>query len=138
MENDSIRASGNNTIVDIWINGKLRSICITPEAIGAFVGFETAAELSEDGRCDLIRTNLSLVISAAKTRLSVADAGADSIIIDAGQLPRADGRGGDRRKVDRRKGERRKAAKPIDHPDRRRGERRAGQRRSRSPKSDKT
>ena len=49
MENDSIRASGNNTLVDIWINGKLRSICITHEAIGAFVGFDTAAEFSEDG-----------------------------------------------------------------------------------------
>jgi hypothetical protein len=138
MENDSIRASGQNTVVDIWINGKLRSICVTPEAIGAFLGFDQAAELSEDGRCELVRSNLALVISAAKTRLSLTNPGADTVIIDAGQLPRSDGRAADRRIVDRRKGERRKADVPIKHPDRRRGDRRGGQRRTRAPKPDKS
>ena len=138
MENDSIRASGANTLVDIWINGKLRSICITHEAIGAFVGFDRVAELSDDDRCDLIRTNLSTVISAAKTRLAIVDPSTETIVIEAGHLPRPDGRGGDRRKVDRRKVDRRQTKKAIDHPDRRRGERRSGQRRSRSPKPDKS
>lgn len=136
MENDSIRASGSNMFVDIWINGKLRSICVTQEAIGAFVGFDRAAELSEEGRCELLRTNLSLVIAAAKTRLALNNPNADTVIIDAGQLPRPDGRVGDRRKTDRRKGERRKSDVPIKHPDRRRGDRRTGQRRARSPKGE--
>jgi hypothetical protein len=136
MENDSIRASGSNTVVDIWIDGKLRSICITHEAIGAFLGFDQATEVGEDGRCDFVRKNLSLVVTSAKTRLRLTDPDAETIILDAGHLPRPDGRVGDRRKVDRRKGERRKENKPIDHPDRRRGDRRSGQRRTRSQKRD--
>jgi hypothetical protein len=137
MENDSIRASGQNTVVDIWINGKLRSICITPEAIGAFLGFDEAAELSDEGRCEMVRSNLALVISAAKTRLSLTNPGAESVIIDAGHLPRGAGQAGDRRGADRRKAERRKADVPIKHPDRRRGDRRVGQRRMRAPKKEK-
>jgi len=134
MENDSIRASGNNTVVDIWIDGKLRSICVTNEAIGAFAGFDDPAALTEDGRCEFVRTNLSLIVTAAKTRLRLTNPASDSVIVDAGHLPRPDGRIGDRRKGERRKGERRKAQQKIDFPDRRRGDRRSGPRRSRTPK----
>jgi len=134
MENDSIRGSGNNTVVDIWIDGRLRSICVTHEAIGAFLGFDKAEELTDEGRCEFVRTNLSLVVTAAKTRLRLTNPLSDTIIVDAGHLPRPDGRIGDRRKGDRRKGERRKAQQKIDHPDRRRGDRRSGPRRTRSPK----
>jgi hypothetical protein len=133
MENDSIRASGSATLVDIWIEGKLRAISVSPEAIGAFLGFDRAAGLSEDGRCEFVRTHLPLIITAAKTQLRDTDPTADAIILDAGHLPRPDGRAGDRRSVERRKGERRKSERPIPHPDRRRGDRRGGQRRSRSP-----
>ena len=33
MDNNSIRSVGATTLVDIWIDGKLRSICVTRSAI---------------------------------------------------------------------------------------------------------
>ena len=133
MENDSIRASGTNTLIELWISGKLREICISQEAIGAFVGFAQSSDMSDKDRCDFVRKNLPLVIAAAKAKLTI-DPAADALIIDAGQLPRPDGRAGDRRKTDRRKAERREGEAPLPHPDRRRGERRTAQRRK-SPRS---
>ncbi|HEX6604097.1 MAG TPA: hypothetical protein VF027_04375 [Sphingomicrobium sp.] len=140
MENDSIRASGSDTLVDIWINGKLRAISVSHEAIGAYVGFESAGAMSDDDRCEFVRTHLPLVIAAAKSRLRDTDPTANAVVIDAGDLPRPGGRGGDRRSGERRKGERRKSERPISHPDRRRGDRRKGQRRTRpaEPKGTKT
>jgi len=35
MDNDSIRSVGATTLVEIWIDGKLRSICVTRAAISA-------------------------------------------------------------------------------------------------------
>jgi hypothetical protein len=134
MENDSIRASGTDTLVDLWINGKLRAICVSQEAIGAFVGFAQASSMSDKGRCEFVRTNLPLVIAAAKTRLRDSPA-ADAVTIDAGQLPRPDGRVGDRRQGERRKDDRRRSEREPDpsRPDRRRSDRRTGERR-RAPK----
>jgi hypothetical protein len=133
MENDSIRASGSDTLVDIWINGKLRAICVSHEAIGAYVGFESAGAMSDDERCEFVRGHLPLVITAAKSRLRDTDPTSNNVIIDAGHLPRPEDRGAERRSGDRRKGERRKSERPIGHPDRRRGDRRKTQRRTRSP-----
>jgi len=137
MENDSIRSSGTSTLIDLWINGKLRAICVTQEAIGAFVGFAQAADMTDKDRCEFVRTNLPLVIAATKARLQTTNPAAEAISIDAGQLPRPDGRAGDRRKEDRRKGERRKSERgeaDPSKPNRRRADRRTGERR-RSPKS---
>jgi hypothetical protein len=135
MENDSIRSSGSDTLVDIWIDGKMRAICVSHEAIGAFLGFDQSAGIADDDRCEFVRTHLPLVITAAKTKLSETDPGADSVIIDVGQLPRPDGRPGDRRKGDRRQVDRRKAKLPkAGHPERRRSDRRQGERRTRAPK----
>jgi hypothetical protein len=137
MENDSIRASGTDTLVDIWIDGKMRSICITQEAIGGYLDFEQVARMSEDDRCDFIKNNLSLILSAAKARLRETDVTAGAIVIDAGHLPRPDGRATDRRKSDRRATERRKVKKPLGtQPDRRRTDRRRGDRRTRAPKKE--
>jgi hypothetical protein len=128
MESDSIRASGTDTLIDLWINGKLRAICVSQEAIGAFVGFAQASGMSDKERCEFVRTNLSLVIAAAKTRLRESPA-ADTVSIDAGHLPRPDGRVGDRRKEDRRKQDRRESKRAVDpsQPDRRRSDRRTGE-----------
>jgi hypothetical protein len=134
MEGDSIRTSGNDTFVDIWIEGKVRSICISRAAIDAHLGFDRGTNLSEDDRREFVRSNLPLLISAAKTRLAETGPTADSILIDAGQLP--GGKAGERRKKERRKAERRKVAKPaseLPHGERRRGDRRHADRR-RSPK----
>jgi hypothetical protein len=130
MENDSIRSSGTDTLIELWIDGKLRGICISQEAIGAFVGFTEMTAMADKDRCEFVRTNLPLVIAAAKTRLK-EDPDADAVTIDAGQLPRPDGRQGERRKGDRRKAERRMTAREPDptRPDRRRGDRRSGDRR---------
>ena len=128
MENDSIRASGTNTLIDLWLNGRMRSICVSQEAIGAIVGFDQMSAMSDKERCEFVRANLPLVIGAAQERLA-DDAESDSISIDAGELPRPDGRAGERRAGDRRTSERRKAERPSGLPDRRRSDRRTGERR---------
>jgi hypothetical protein len=125
MENDSIRASGNDTLVDIWISGKLRAICITREAIDAYVGLDRAARLTEDERCDFVRTHLPLVVTAVKSRLREAGPAAHSVTIDAGELAGT----GDRRTGERRKADRRKTSKAKDVLPQ--GERRLGDRRKR-------
>jgi hypothetical protein len=129
MENDSIRASGNHTLVDIWINGKLRAISVSREAIDAYVGFDKATAMSDEDRCEFIRTHLPLVVSAAKARLHDASPGADSVLIDNGHLG---SRGGDRRKAERRKADRRKTNRPkeaLPQGERRHASRRKNQRR---------
>jgi hypothetical protein len=137
MENDSIRASGADTLVDIWIDGKMRSICISQEAIGAYLDFEQAARMGEDERCAFVRNNLSLVLSAAKSRLREGSPTANVIVIDAGHLARPDGKATDRRQKERRKTDRRKVDKPLgSQPERRRTPRRRGERRARPPKAE--
>jgi hypothetical protein len=122
MENDSIRASGDNTLIDIWVEGKVRAICITREAIEAAGGFESG--LSEELRCEFVRTHLPEIANAAKGRLR-ENAAAETIIIDRGQI----GATGDTRKRERRKTDRRTATRATaDLPE---GERRHGERRRR-------
>jgi hypothetical protein len=134
MENDSIRASGGNTLVDVWIEGKLRGITISRGAIEAFLALspDRAQAMSEDERCEFVRTHLSLVLTAAKAQLREGNPAADSVAIEAGHLG-GDGRAqaGDRRKGERRKTDRRKAKNPEPPPtgERRRTNRRTGERR---------
>jgi hypothetical protein len=128
MENDSIRASGNDTLVDMWINGKLRAISISRDAIASYIGSDRAASMSEGDRCEFIRTHLPLVVSAVRAKLRDSNPSAESVVIEAGEL----GGGGDRRKADRRKGDRRETnrpKRPLPHGERRRAERRKGDRR---------
>ena len=135
MENDSIRASGMSTLVDIWIDGELRAITVSQEAIEAFLGFDQVAAMSDADRCEFVRTHLPLVVAAAKARLRDSDPAAIAVVIDAGQLPRLEGSSEDRRQIDRRKGERRKSSQPRgDQPERRRGDRRKGGPRPTGPK----
>jgi hypothetical protein len=127
MENDSIRASGTDTLVDIWINGKLRAICVTKEAIDAVVGSSRATGMSDEDRCEFVRGRLPLVVTAAKTWLSETSPAADRVVIDVGQLggTAPSSPGGDRRKGDRPK-------EDLPQGERRRGDRRRNERR-RSP-----
>ena len=135
MENDSIRSVGNDTLVDIWIEGKMRALCVSQEAIGAFLGFERAGGMSDLDRREFVRTHLPLIISAAKSRLAEVGADVDAVTIDVGQLPRGDGQSGERRQRDRRKTERRQMKLPRPgQPERRKGDRRQGDRRSKPPK----
>jgi hypothetical protein len=126
MENDSIRPSGSNTLVDIWVNGKLRAISVTRQAIDGFVGTNSSTSMSDEERCEFVRTHLPLVVTAVKTQLREANGDPESVTVDVGQL------GG--RVADRRKGDRRKVKLPkesLAHDDRRRGDRRKSDRRSR-------
>ena len=114
MENDSVRTSGDATFVDMWIDGKLRAISLSRDAIEVFLRLspDRAAAMSDEDRREFVRTHLASVVAAAKNGLR-DDPGADAVMIGAGQLggqagAQAPGRMGDRRAGDRRKGDRRK------------------------------
>src|SRR5690242_15930362 len=108
MENDTVRSMGDSTFVDVWINGKMRSVCVSRGAIEGFLQLpaDASAKMSEDERREFVRTHLAIVVAAAKERLTETSASSESILIDTGQLgPQANGkalvdrrRGGDRRK----------------------------------------
>ena len=135
MENDSIRSSGTDTLIDLWVDGKVRSICVTHEAIGAFLGFEKATGMSDRDRCEFVRAHLPLIAMAAKTNLE--DPTADSVTLGNGDLPRPDRTSGDRRKAERRAAERRKTEKTAGvQVERRRRERRQSERRTKAAKPD--
>lgn len=113
MENDSVRTSGDATLVDMWIDGKLRAISLSRGAIETYLRLPAERAISEDDRREFVRTNLGLVVAAAKERLRHADPNADTVEIEAGQLgahgaAQPSARGGERRSGDRRKGDRRK------------------------------
>ena len=125
MENDSIRVSGSSTLVDIWVNGKLRAISVTKQAIDAFVGSTASKGMSDDDRCEFVRTHLPLLVTAVKARLRESSHDLDEVTVDVGHL------GG--RVTERRKGERRKVKLPkesLPHGERRQGDRRKGDRRT--------
>jgi hypothetical protein len=134
MENDSIRASGGNTLVDVWIDGKLRGISVSRGAIETFLALtpHQAAAMSENDRCEFVRTRLPIVLTAAKMQLREMNPAADSVSIDSGQLGSTGRvRAGDRRKTERRKTERRnpKGSEPPRAGDRRNTQRRSRERR---------
>ena len=127
MDNDSIRSVGDNTLVEIWIEGRLRSICVTGAAIQEALGPRQATELSETERCEFVRKHMASIVAAARSRL-LDDTDASTIVIDTGHLSqRGAGRVAERRKTDRRKADR---GRP--EGDRRTGQRRTTERR-RSP-----
>jgi hypothetical protein len=135
MENDSIRASGNSTLVDIWVNGKLRAISVTREAIETFFGVSHATGMTEDERCEFVRGHLPQLVTAVKATLRDNDPNADSVDIDIGQFG---GRAADRRKTERRKSDRRKTNLPkesLPQGERRRGDRRRSDRRRSSKRT---
>ena len=132
MENDTIRSSGGNTLVDLWVEGKVRAICVSRGAIAAHMGIpgERVSALSDDECCDFVRTRLALVMAAAKDRLRQTGPATSNVVIEAGHLgpPGV----GDRRRTERRKSDRRKADQPHKVPvvgDRRRAQRRSADRR---------
>jgi hypothetical protein len=111
LENDSVRTTGETTLVDMWIAGKLRSVAVTRAAIESFLQVPSDGRLGEDERSEFVRTHLTVVHKAAADCLRSSNAATDTIRIEAGQLGtgRVTSTGGDRRTGDRRKGERRKA-----------------------------
>lgn len=104
MENDSVRAMGDSTLVDLWIEGRFRAITVSREAIASFLKLspERADAFTDSDRVEFVRTHLATVVRAAAARLRI-DPGADSILIDVGQLSGQPARAtGDRRRGERR------------------------------------
>ena len=109
MENDSVRTTADSTFVDLWIDGRMRTVNVSRQAIESFLGLALDGKmaLSEADRQEFVRTHLALVLRAATVQLH-AQPDARSILIGAGQLgghSTTDGR--ERRSGDRRKGDRR-------------------------------
>ena len=110
MESDSVRAMGDSTLVDLWIEGKFRAITISRQAIETYLQLAPAdaAAMGETDRREFVRKHLGLVVGAA-TALLRSNPGAETIVIEAGQLgvsPKSgarEPRSNDRRKSDRRK-----------------------------------
>jgi hypothetical protein len=135
VENDSIRSSGEFTLVEVWIDGKLRDISVGRDAIGGFLQLppDRAAAISDDDCREFVRTRLAFVVAAARERLRSSDPNADVIAITADQM-RVHEKPGfvDRRKDDRRKTDRRKSSGTSGLVgDRRQNDRRKGDRRKR-------
>jgi len=129
MDNDAIRSSGSNTIVEVWLDGRLRSISVSRGAIEAYLESrsEQPDSMSDEDRCEFVRANLPLVMAAARSLIRDSDPAAERVSLDAGQLGGSTELStGDRRKGERRKGERRKLDRGRAEGDRRRGERRKG------------
>ena len=110
MDNDAVRSSGDRTIVDMWIDGKFRSVSVTRAAIEAHLGFsaERAEEMTDDDRREFVRANLKLLAGAAAEQVRATDPDAATVLLErlSGQVaqPREDRRQGDRRKgSDRRR-----------------------------------
>jgi len=124
MDNDAVRSSGDRTIVDMWIEGKFRSVSVTKAAIEAYLQLsdEQAAEMTDDDRREFVRANLKLLAAAAADQVRETDPDALTVLLErlSGQpaQPREERRRGDRRKG----GDRRKAnLGPPSSGDRRRG-----------------
>jgi hypothetical protein len=108
MENDTVRTLGDDTLVDIWIEGKSRAIVITRDAIETYLGLGSreAADMNDAGRCEFVRTNLGLIVRSATERIHT-DPQAGRVRIEAGQLLGKASTGERRTGGDRRKGDRR-------------------------------
>lgn len=87
MENDSIRTNGEHTVVELWLQGRMRAVTIPRITIEGYLqrGRQHGGAMSEDDRTEFVRTNLKLVVDAALTRLKV-DGQAAAIVIGPGQL----------------------------------------------------
>jgi|SRR6185369_14672477 hypothetical protein len=124
MDNDAVRSSGDRTIVDMWIEGKFRSVSVTKAAIEAHLQLsdEQAAEMTDDDRREFVRANLKLLAAAAADQVRDTDPDAATVLLERLSGPVAQPRE-ERRRGDRRKGgDRRKAnLGPPASGDRRRG-----------------
>ena len=132
MDNDAVRTSGDRTLVDMWIDGKSRTVSVTKAAIEAHLRLspERAETMSPEDRCEFVRANLRMLAATATEIVGQGDRDATAVVIEAehlgGETPRS---AVDRRQPgDRRKGGDRRKANMGPPPT---GERRRGDRASR-------
>jgi len=133
MDNDAVRTSGDRTLVDMWIDGKSRTVSVTKAAIEAHLRLspERAEQMSAEDRCEFVRANLRMLAATATDVVRQGDREATAVVIEAehlgGEAPKSTV---DRRQSsDRRKGGDRRKANMGPPPT---GERRRGSRDQRS------
>jgi hypothetical protein len=115
MESDSLRTRGDTTLAEMWIDGKVRVVTITHEAIDAFLGLaaDVAAAMTDEDRREFVRGHLTLVATAAKALLRATDPAAEVVTIGPGALGTGASASGERRQGDRRSGIDRRTGKPV-------------------------
>ena len=133
MDNDAVRTSGDRTLVDMWIDGKSRTVSVTKAAIEVHLRLspERAEQMSAEDRCEFVRANLRMLAATATDVVRQGDREATAVVIEAehlgGEAPKSTV---DRRQSsDRRKGGDRRKANMGPPPT---GERRRGSRDQRS------
>src|SRR5947209_16049480 len=104
MERDSVRTSDDCTLVDLWIDGKLRAVVVPRDAIDSLdqLPLGRSAAMTEAECREFVRTHLAVVLKAATEGLRHGDRGADLIRLGAAEgtatAPMADRRRGERRR----------------------------------------
>ena len=89
MENDVVRTSGEDAIVDLWLEGGFRAVTISGAAVKAYLNIapEEAASVTEIERREFVRTHLGLISRAALNHIRKEPA-ANRIVIGPGELGR--------------------------------------------------
>lgn len=82
MELDCIRTVGRNTCLSIWIEGKMRAVTVSPEAVSAW---SSRQAISDEDCIDYLRTHLHLVQGAARERLRRDDLTATEVFLDVAE-----------------------------------------------------
>ena len=87
MENDVVRPFGDETMVDIWLQGRFRAITVTKNAIEIYLraSNENAVALTPRDRQEFVRTHLRRVTGAAARQLRL-NPEKTRITIDHGEL----------------------------------------------------
>jgi len=136
MDNDAVRTSADRTLVEMWIDGKSRTVSISRAAIEAHLRLtpDRAAAMTDEDCREFVRGNLKLLASAATELVRANDPNALAVDIDVGEFtgnapppsapPQAPA-ASDRRQGDRRKGGDRRKVNLGPPPS---GERRKGDR----------
>ena len=87
MDRDFIHCRGGTTLVEVWIEGKLRDISVSRAAIETCAEWAGGTTPISDLACrEFVRTNLGRVVAAATIWLRETNPKADSVALDAGQL----------------------------------------------------
>ena len=71
MHADDVTANGEETLVDIELDGHWRKISIERNAIEHYLRLSPAegAEMSAEQRCDFVRSNLAYVLAAVRKQI---------------------------------------------------------------------
>ena len=88
MDNDAVRTSADRTLVDMWIDGKSRTVSISRAAIEAHLRLtpDRAAAMTDEDRREFVRGNLKLLATAASELVRANDPNALLVDIDVGQF----------------------------------------------------